>query len=68
MMFNPQGSIVLKALIQALSLQTSLIFYSFHWLDSNIRGDVVFLLEVPIQASLDPAGGHFSHGGTESIV
>ena len=56
-MFSPQGSIVLKALIQALSLQTSLIFYPFHWLDSDIRGDEVFLLEVPIQASLDPAGG-----------
>ena len=55
MMFSPQGSIVLKALIQALSsLQTS-VFYTFHWLDSDIRGVMVFLLKVPIEASLNPA-------------
>ena len=71
MMFSPQGSVVLKALIHALSLQTS-IFYPFHWVDSDIRGDMVFLLKVPIQASLNPAGWsfaeHFLHVGTESIV
>ena len=53
-------------------LQTSSIFYPFHWLNSDIRGDMVFLLKVPIQASLNPVGWslaeHFSHVGTESVV
>ena len=72
-MFSPLGSIVLKALIQALSfLQTSSVFYILHWLDSDIGEVVVFLLKVSVQASLDPIGWsfakHFSHVGTESIV
>ena len=53
-------------------LQTSSVFYTLHWLDSDIRGVVVFLLKVPIRVSLNPAGWsfveHFSHMGTESIV
>ena len=72
MMFSPQGFIVLKALIHALSFLQTSVLYTLHWLDSDIRGDMVFLLKVPIQASLNPVGwfvaGYFLHAGTESVV
>ena len=71
MMFSPLGSIVLDP-STFFFLQTSSVFYILHWLDLDIGEVVVFLLKVPIQASLDPIGWsfaeHFSHMGTESIV
>ena len=70
MMFNPQGSIVLKALIHTLSL----FFRLFYLISIPLAGlgHQVFLLIVPIQACLDPVGLSFAerflHVGTESIV
>ena len=72
-MFSLYGSMVLKALIQALSLlQASLIFNTFYWLQFDIRGGVVLLLIVSVQSCLDPVGrssaGYLSHMATKSIV
>ena len=54
-MFSPYGSMVLKALIQALSLlQASSFFHAFYWLHFDIRGGVVLLLIVSVQSCLDP--------------
>ena len=72
-MFSPYGSMVLKALIQALSLlQASSIFNTFYWLHFDIRGGVVFLLKMSVKSCLDPVGrssaGYLSHMATKSIV
>ena len=74
MMFSPQGSIVLKALIHALSLFSSDFFYllSIPLAELRHQRGHGFLLKVPIQVSLNPVGWslaeHFLHVGTESVV
>ena len=55
MMLSTLGSIVLDP-STFFFLQTSSVFYILHWLDLDIGEVVVFLLKVPIQASLDPIG------------
>ena len=65
--FSPYGSMVLKALIQALSL-----FNTFYWLHFDIRGGVVLLLKMSVKSCLEPVGwssaGYLSHMATKSIV
>ena len=73
-MFSPYGSMVLKALIQALSLFFRLPRSSTHSTGCtfDIRGSVVPLLKMSVQSCLDPVGrssaGYLSHMATKSIV
>ena len=74
MMFSPYGSMVIKALIQALSLFFRLPRSSTHSTGCTLtsKGGMVFLLKMSVQSCLDPVGrpfaGYLSHMATKSIV